>query len=290
MENNLQPVPLRHVLRDLLTRQEILPRLPTGLLPLDCMLRGGLTRGELHLLAARPGMGRTTLALSWAMHLAKQGHPVLYLSPSISAEQIAARILCLQSGLPLTADRVFPPCPNGWEARLEAARAQLEDLPLTLCDAPLITVETIDRAVEQEHPEAVFVDDLFDLFGQDDPTAQDPLAACLPPFDKKAGNAVGALRDIAVRYPVALVALSRLRRPLSPERRPRLADLPLLGIDPCQCDTVLFLHKAPIKVEDGRDYDLDPIDLIVERNRWGPTGILNLRRANGRFQSGDEQS
>ena len=235
--------------------------LPTGLLDLDDCLSGGLRPGQLVVVGARPGMGKSAMLRDFARSFAKRG-PVLFVSNEMSLSQLIDRDLAVLSGVPL--NRL--PRPRYWsELEREAvfrAENNLAFTPIhTIADSGLTTAKmrlVASEAHARENLKAVVVDYLQRI---PDP-GKDSLA--------RVGHAIRALKSLAMELQVPVVVGSQLNRGTEnrPDNRPNLADLRESGEIEQEGDVVLLLHRPGY-------YDTskgDEAEIIVAKNRQGPSG------------------
>ena len=133
---------------------------PTGFRDLDRVL-GGFQRSDLLILAARPGVGKTSLMLAFALKAAEKGRTVAIFSLEMSAEQLAQRLVAMISQIDAQRLRLGQLHDDEWP-RFADAIGHLSDLPIFIDDTPSITVlqlRTKCRRLASEHPlEMVFLD------------------------------------------------------------------------------------------------------------------------------------
>ena len=241
------------------------PELPTGLTTLDEAI-WGLHRSELTVLAGRPGEGKTALALQIAVHLADAGKRVLFLSLEMTREQITERMLVQLTQV------------DAWNLRrgqgLEELRAKLQPLdgyfaalPLRLIDGTGYTAEQVRHVLQQMVEQGggvpdVLVVDFVQLAsieqGQTPPQAIQEY--------------MRALKEIAMRYRIAVLALSQLNRESTKaaKGRPRLEHLKGAGAIEELSDCAILCWWEQLGTEErpeGTKYWL-----LVEKQRNGPVG------------------
>jgi replicative DNA helicase len=267
----------------------------TGLSDLDDKI-GGLQRGELTILAGRPGMGKSAAGISIARSVAEAQIPSMYFSLEMGAPSLASRIIsdiCFDDRDPIEYFKI-----QKGELTLEQAEAvvvasrQLRELPLRIDQQDGLTVSQIaSRARKHNHflerrgkrLGAIFIDHLH----------------LIRPTSRYAGNRVGevteisgSLKSLAKELDVAVVALAQLSRAVEARaiQRPTLADLRDSGSIEQDADTIIFLFREayylqhPISndraEEDKRIGRLMQVQNDLEANiakqRSGPVGAIRL--------------
>lgn len=243
------------------------PALQYGLDGLDRITRG-MRLGDLVLLAARPAVGKSALALQFSMHAAASV-PVLFASLEMHAEANADRALSAASGMPL--DRLQGDGPSlltddQW-GTVTAGLARLHDLPITFLDGGRLTVPslaTTARRMRRQGLGLIVVDYLQLLSGTERRQNRTEVVSDLS----------RGLKLLAMESNVPLIALSQLSRAAAGER-PSLAHLRESGSLEQDADVVLLLHER----------DGNPTECIVAKNRNGATGSvwLDFDKACARF-------
>ena len=183
----------------------------TGIKPLDEILEGGLRKGSLNVIAARPAMGKTALALQIAAGIAERtDREVLIFSPSLTADGFVKRITSQLTGI--DGYRIEHGRLNDAEQNvLEEAKNRLDKMKFTLVCSPEITAETICRRIEETpDPAAVVVDPADAVFGERDGFAETEL-----------------LRSAALRAGVPVVFCCKIPRAVEgrKDKRPKISDL-----------------------------------------------------------------
>ncbi len=249
------------------------PGLPTGLRILDEAC-DGLRRGNLVVIAGRPGMGKTALGLQLAHQLSVVGrHPVLFATLEMRTEEIGLRLQGLMLGKSTQDLRAGRYAPGELPKVLEAiARSRFH-----LWDATAPTVAAaaaqIRRAVIRHGAQAVFVDHLGKMRG----TRRDSRYL-------EVGELAQGLKATAKQLGVPIVALHQLNRDVErrDSPRPRLADLRDSGNVEEEADAILFLWTA-----EDRPEQKDPllVRLYLAKNRHGQAteGAYLFQRRLGRF-------
>lgn len=228
----------------------------TGIRPLDAIC-GGLYPGQLVVLAARPGVGKSALALQIATAAAGAGTSVLFLSLEMSGWEVAARSLAAATGISWPAIRRGDV--GDWSAVVSAGE-RLSELPLHVCDRPDLGVVELGALARRYQAGLVVVDYLQLLSTRG-------LAARQDRRDLEIGAQTRALKMLAKQLLAPVLVLSQLsREPERTQREPRLADLRDSGAIEQDADMVFFLHRADESPAE------QAVKLIVAKNRNGPAG------------------
>jgi replicative DNA helicase len=248
--------------------------LSTGLEPLD-RLTTGFHQGELIILAARPGVGKTSLALNMARHIAEQGRGcVAFFSLEMSDEMLVRRLISMMSGIgtqPIIEGTLRP---ENW-LELEQTARRLADLPIVINEKTELTSAELRAKVRRLHRRekvaAVFVDYLQLMKGADD----------LESHQLKVAMNSGALKALAKEIRVPVITLSQFSRNAAKrEGTPRLSDLRDSGAIEQDADLVMFLHDEKADTGqaemDGSTDRYRNIDLLVAKQRNGPRGKIRL--------------
>lgn len=234
---------------------------------LDAILGNGMLRSGLYVLAARPGMGKTTFALQIADSIAKTTGPVLFVSLEMSLEQLQSKRIARLTGIP--SDDVL----LGDEERLDydrivAASNILKDLPVYISRRPAATVAQI-RHMAKTIPGVQCV--VVDYLGK------------VTPADKRASryesvtDISGALKTLAVELGVPVLALAQLNRENTGrnDKRPQLSDLRDSGAIEQDADGVIMLHREDYYVMSETPMaagEAVELEIIVRKNRHGKIG------------------
>ena len=245
----------------------------TGLTEFD-NLTGGLHNSELIILAARPSMGKTALAMNIAEHVAMKGtQPVLFVSLEMSSIELADRMLCsiaevnsqrLRNGSISKDDR----------KRLVETAAELSDAPLFVDDSPSRTVSEIAAAARRikrrEGKPGLIVIDYLQLIEPDN--ASDPR-------QEQVAKMARRLKGVAREIGVPLLCLAQLNRQaeVAKENRPRLSHLRESGAIEQDADVVMFVHREEYyRSADEREQFAGQAEIIIAKQRNGPIGEIEL--------------
>jgi replicative DNA helicase len=240
--------------------------LPTGFPSLDRVLGGGVRRGDLLALGGAVGSGKSALALGIAIRAAAAGIPTLYVSGEMSPERLLERTLAIEGRASIDELR---------QAQLDdAARAAVGAAALRLRDHPLM-VRPLLGADPQEIPAAL------DLIPARQLVVVDSLQAVAPHrpvnrAEERVALAIRGLKSLAVERDLAVLATTQLSRHRGgrPDPRPTLEDLGGLGAIKQDADVVLMIYREEM-YRPGQGVE-GATELIVSKNRNGPTGFVDL--------------
>ncbi len=267
--------------------------IPTGFTGLDELLSGGLGRSDLIILAARPGMGKTSFALNIATNVAKkQKIPVAIFSLEMGKDQIVSRILSSEAGIGSQAFRTGALTSSDWQDLVHVTE-MLHDVPLFMDDTSNITIPEIKAKIRQINrdtsraPIGLIVIDYLQLMST----------------GKRTENRVQEISEItrnlkimAKELNVPVIALSQLSRATEKSGRadhqPQLSDLRDSGSIEQDADIVLMLYREGYYAStSGSDtqVDADTAYCIVAKNRHGSTDRVPLGwdGAHTRFMNRD---
>lgn len=201
---------------------------------------GGLDVGTLTILAARPGMGKTALALQMAVCVAKQGFGVCFISLEMSADELGRRVISMRSGVPVSIMK------NGRQSVTQAgamvrAGAELRDLPLLIEDTPGLTSSKIEARVRQASRKQkiglVVVDHLH--------IVQHEAADIRAGATWAVGQVSGAMKRLAKTHQCAVLLLAQLNRGVEgrDDKRPEMRDLRQSGDIEQDADAIAFIYR-----------------------------------------------
>lgn len=242
---------------------------PTGFTDLDAVTNG-MQPGQFVIIAGRPGLGKSTLALDFCRAASiKHGIPSAVFSLEMSRNEILMRILSAQSRIRLSDMRGGRMTEDDWK-RARDSQASLADAPIVLDDSPLLTMQKIRsraRKLRQRHKIGLIVVDYMQLMasGKRVESRQQEVAE----FSR-------SLKLLAKELEIPVVAVSQLNR--GPEqrqdRKPSLGDLRESGALEQDADIVILLHRP-----DAADRD-DPrqgeCDLLLAKHRSGPQATITV--------------
>ena len=247
----------------------------TGFTDLD-NLTGGLHPGELVILAARPSMGKTALALNIADHVAVNlKETTLVVSLEMSSLELGQRLLCARGRINGNKFRSNFLSAGDQQKIVEAAN-ELSQAPLFVDDTPSRSVTEIAaaaRRVKRKHGLGLIVIDYLQLIQPDNPS---------DPRQEQVAKMARRLKATARELKVPILCLAQLNRQaeLSKDNRPRLSHLRESGAIEQDADVVMFIHREEYylsREEREQREDLrGRAELIVAKQRNGPTGEVDL--------------
>lgn len=240
--------------------------LPTGLYDLDEVTQG-LQRSDLIVMAGRPGMGKTALAVQIAQHVAKSGTVVVF-SLEMDRSQLVYRLLSNATGLPASHLKAGRIPAHAW-APITDCIGQLSESGLYLDDSPAITVEEMRiklRPLATQQPIDCVVVDYIQLMGGDSENRVQELAAI-----------TRGLKALAKEFNCPVIALSQLSRGVESraDKRPISSDLRDSGGIEQDADLILMLYRDEYYNPDTTDLP-GICELIITKHRNGPTGTVKV--------------
>ncbi|MDP2183329.1 MAG: replicative DNA helicase [Actinomycetota bacterium] len=261
-------------LEKLAEQQQHITGVTTGFADLDRIL-AGLHRGDLIILAARPSVGKTALALNMAINAAKAGTSVALFSLEMAAEQLIQRILCSEARISSQSVRTGNIREEDWTA-IASAMGRIGDLDFHVDDSPATTILEVRakaRRLLRNKPNGLVVVDYLQL---------------MQPHSRRYENRQTEIADIsrglkilAKELEVPVVALSQLSRAVEQRagKRPQLSDLRESGAIEQDADVVMFIDRVTdARAEEGEDRRpaLGTAEIIIAKHRNGPTGHATL--------------
>ena len=243
--------------------------IPTGFRDIDNMM-GGLLKSDLVVFAGRTGMGKTSWLLSVAMNVARLNQVVVLFTTEMSAEQVAQRMIAIESGLSIQTLRRGKMDDGEYNLFIEVI-GRLSRLPIYVDDSPRITPNDVlmqSKRLQHETGLAVIIVDYMQNMSAD---------------RKYAGNRVQEisyisreLKETARELRVTLLAAAQLSRAVEQRsnKRPQLSDLRESGSIEQDSDAVLFLYRDEYYNEQTVYPGLSEVELA--KHRHGPTGKAYL--------------
>ena len=242
----------------------------TGFSQLD-KITSGFQNSDLIILAARPSMGKTAMALNIARNAAVAGStPVAIFSLEMGKEQLVMRLLCAESQIKSHRMRDGFITPQDWK-KLHRAGDTLFQAPIYIDDSPensVLSIRAKTRRLKMENDVGLVIIDYLQLM---------KVVRTSERRDLDISEISRSLKALARELEIPVVALSQLNRQLEKrdDKRPRLSDLRESGALEQDADVVAFIHRANAfrradEVQDGR------AEVIVAKHRNGPTGSAHL--------------
>jgi len=277
----------------------------SGLNDLDKLL-GGFHPSDLVILAARPSMGKTSLATNIAYNVAaaprterdaegnpvEQRQPVAFFSLEMSAEQLASRVIAERTGVRSDSMRRGDIQDEDFDRIFEASRV-LSELPLFVDDTPALSVSQVRtraRRLKRQHGLSLIVIDYLQLM-------QPPVGRRTDNRVQEVSEITRGLKALAKDLDVPVIALSQLSRAVEQreDKRPQLSDLRESGSIEQDADVVMFIYRDQYYLEraeptqrDGEDMDkfgerlerwkerceraYGKAEIIIAKQRHGPIG------------------
>lgn len=241
----------------------------TTLRALDTILRGGLRPGQLMVLAARPAMGKTSLALGIALGAATRG-PVHFSSLEMTRDELSARAVSLRSQVPL--DTLASPTMSEWDTQaMVDAAAHLSTLPLTIDDSSAQTFDKVRASALRAHaisPLALVVIDHLHLIRKRHERT---------PQEEHLSDCADSAKALAKELGCPAILLAQLNRECEKreDKRPVLADLRGSGSIEAAADAVVFIYRD--EVYNKRTDDRGVAEISVAKQRNGPIETARVR-------------
>ena len=269
--------------------------LPTGFADVDKLLGGGLQRSDMVVLAARPSLGKSTLALNMARSSAAQGAVVGVFSLEMGREQIALRLLSSEAGVDSHRLRVELLSESEERRRVDAIGA-LSDLPIYIDDTPIqgiVEMRGKARRLKSERQLDLLIVDYLQLISG---------TAKIDYRVQEMGEISRSLKGMARDLDVPVLACSQLSRAVEqrPSHRPVLSDLRESGSIEQDADVVAFIYREDVyttreeweKKNPTDPYPQNIAEIIVAKHRNGPQGTIPLYFRNNvvRFESLESQA
>jgi replicative DNA helicase len=258
-------------------RKELVTGVPTGFIDLD-RITAGLQPSDLVIIAARPSMGKTALALNIAAYASMEAEPkvgVAFFSLEMSKEQLVLRMLCSEARVDSSraragylSERDFP--------KLAQAAARLSEAPIFIddsSDTTAIALKAKCRRLARERGSnlGLIIVDYLQLMRSARPGES---------REKEIAEISRSLKALAKELKVPVVALSQLNRQVEsrPNRRPILADLRESGAIEQDADVIAFIYRDEVYNRESKEPGV--AEIIVAKQRNGPTDVAKLTYLN----------
>ncbi len=255
-------------LSDIKSHSKGITGVPSGYKKLDEMT-SGFQKGDLVVLAGRPSMGKTGLALCLAMNAAKNNNAVGVFSLEMSAEQLTLRLLSAEAGIAHHNIRNATITSQEWVALTNVA-AQLAAMKVFIDDTPMIdimTLRTKARKLKREHGLNLLVVDYLQLLVS--PKKHENR-------HQEVSEISRSLKALAKELEIPIIALSQLSRAVDSrmDKRPMLSDLRESGAIEQDADLIGFIYRDSVYNKETEHPSL--AELIIAKQRNGPTGTVYL--------------
>ena len=252
----------------------------SGFPDLDEVL-GGFQRTDLVILAARPTVGKSTMALNMAMHNATAGQTCAIFSLEMTADQLAIRALAGETGIDSHRIRLGL-YTQSQEQLIINAIGELSELPIYIDDTPyqgMVEIRGKARRLDLDRGvDLIMVDYLQLVQGQHRGGPANRV--------QEITEISRSLKVMAGELNTAVIACSQMSRMVEnrPSHRPQLSDLRDSGSIEQDADIVAFIHREDLYTTEeewsqnhpGQEYPRNIAEIIVAKNRKGPTGSIRL--------------
>lgn len=247
-------------------------------------LTSGFQNSDLIVLAARPSMGKTALALNIAAHAAAQGYTVGFFSLEMAAEQLTLRLLSIESNIPHHNIRNATISSDEWLI-LTSVAGQLAEHKLFIDDTALLTVMDLRakaRKLKAEHNLSMLVIDYLQLVHSTKRHEN---------RHQEVSEISRSLKALAKELNIPVIALSQLSRAVDSrmDKRPMLSDLRESGAIEQDADVIIFLYRDVLYNPETENPAA--AELIIGKQRNGPTGtvFMNFVRELTKFEESDDE-
>lgn len=256
-------------LENIYQRGELITGIPTGFYDLDRMT-AGLQKGDLIIIAARPGMGKTALALDIVRNACKQTQiGAAVFSLEMSKQQLCARMLCAEAKVNFQKFRTGQLEPEEWQKIAQAA-STLSQLPIYIDETPglnVLEVKAKAKKLLKEIPLGLIVIDYLQLMKGIERKER---------REQEISEISAGLKALAKELNVPVIALSQLNRRVEerPDKRPQLADLRESGAIEQDADVILFIYRDEFYNKETPEKGI--AEIIIGKQRNGPMGVVKL--------------
>lgn len=245
--------------------------IPTGFEGLD-KLTSGLQKADLLILAARPSMGKTALALNIARNVAVESNvPCAIFSLEMSKEQLSMRMLCAEARIDSGRLRDGFFSQEDW-GRITHAASVLTTAPIYIDDSADISALTIRakaRRLKMEKNLGLIIIDYLQLMKS---------SVSAERRDLEISDISRSIKSLAKELDIPIIALSQLNRKLEErsDKRPQLSDLRESGALEQDADIVAFIYRDEVYNREENNPNKGKAEIIVAKHRNGPTGMVPL--------------
>jgi replicative DNA helicase len=277
-ENKVKPTfyPIKEIIKDsfktiesLYEKKALITGVSTGYKKVD-EITSGFQNSDLIIIAGRPSMGKTALAINIAQYASIENEtPVAIFSLEMSKEQLAFRLLASEARVDSQRLRKGFVGEVDWP-KLTTAAGRLSEAPIYIDDTPAISVLEMKakaRRLKAEHGLGLVILDYLQLMRGRGPSREQEIS-----------EISRSLKSLAKELEVPVVALSQLNRQVEArsDRRPQLADLRESGAIEQDADVIMFIYRDEVynKSEDNPEKGL--AEVIIGKQRNGPTGLVKL--------------
>lgn len=252
---------------ELIHRDESITGVPSGLDKFD-ELTSGLQPSDLIILAARPSMGKTSLAMNFAEHAAIHAKKsVAIFSMEMSGEQLAMRMISSLGRVDQSKVRTGKISEEDWP-RITSAVHLMSEAPIFIDDTPALTPTELRarcRRIKREHDLGLVVVDYLQLM---------QVGGSVENRTNEISEISRGLKALAKELNVPVIALSQLNRNLEqrPDKRPKMSDLRESGSIEQDADVIAFIYRDEVYNPETPHKGM--AEIIIEKHRNGPTGKI----------------
>lgn len=259
------------IINELSKKDSIVTGLPSGFYELD-RLTTGFHKGDLVIIAARPAMGKTSLALSIIHHVSVvENIPSAFFSLEMSKEQIAMRLLCNEARIPLRKVR------SGFLTREELEVItekvlEMKNAPIFVDDTAALSILDLRakaRKLKREKDIQLIIIDYLQLMRS---------SRRVENRQQEVAEISRGLKGLAKDLDIPVIALAQLSRQteMRSDKRPQLADLRESGSIEQDADMVMFIHRPEYYKKNPTPEEKGIAEIIIAKQRNGPTGTVKL--------------
>ena len=252
-------------------RKEVVTGVPSGFKDLD-KITAGFQPGDLIIIAGRPSMGKTALALDVCRHAAVLGRvPAAIFSLEMSKEQLGLRMLCSEARVDSSSARTGF-LEEGDFMRLIEAASELSEAPLYIDDTPALTILEVRakarRLMLKKGIGLIVVDYLQLMRGRHNVDRR----------EQEISEISQGLKALAKELSIPVIALSQLNRKVEErhDKRPLLSDLRESGAIEQDADVIAFIYRDEVYNKSDDNPNRGIAEVIVGKQRNGPTGNIKL--------------
>src|SRR4051812_16920418 len=247
----------------------------TGYFELDDMLNG-LQDGEMIIIAARPSMGKTAIAMNIVEHVAANNRlPCAVFSLEMSKQQLAQRLMCSRAMIDAQKVRKSALSTSEFQ-QLAAVVVELSKAPIWVDDSPGLTILELRakaRRLKLQHDIKLIMVDYMQLMDTPGPESR----------QQQISEISRGIKAVARELKIPVIALSQLNRASEGRdgHRPRMSDLRESGSIEQDADVIMLLHREDYYRMSEPDFQPDNIaEVIIAKQRNGPTGTVKLTFMN----------
>ncbi len=264
-------------IESLYERKELISGIPTGFHQLD-RLTSGLRPSEVIIVAARPGLGKTSLVVNIAQNAASEHQKVVGIfSLEMAAQQLVTRMLCSEARVDSHKMRSGYLSKDDWK-RLAKTMSKLARAQIFIDDTAGISVVEMRskaRRLKAEHGLDLLIVDYLQLMSGASPNSRGRFEN----RQQEISTISRSLKGLAKELNIPLIAVSQLSR--APEQRkgdhrPQLSDLRESGSIEQDADLVLFLYREDLYKKEENPDEEGIVQVIIGKQRNGPTGVVKL--------------